>query len=252
MPEIGRVVLNIQAQARVFNDSDSNTGLGSLSLYGDSETQKVLKKEVLNPERFEDLMVELYVSAWHISEGHPVEKIKSGKTTASDIAKKSPDFIITLPRDLRLVIECKHMRASSKPSRIKKYIDNANKQIKSVSEDLDGSYYGAVVIDVTSFKGINQVLDDTLPPDFDPLLEAGKAALRGNKNRSLGAAVLVWDDYMKFGAPPRLYYGYRRRFVRLLNDSAHIPISKNAPIFEGNTLEYWLINNKLRAPQESF
>jgi hypothetical protein len=241
-PDVGRVVLNAEAQSKVLDDAGHKTGLGSLSLYGDVEAQKALRQDVLDPKSFEDVMVELYVSAWHISKGHAIERIRWSSPLAPEKkAVKIPDFIVTLPDSARLVIECKHMRPGTKADRIKQDITKANKQIKSLVdyEDYAGRYYGAVVIDVTSFVGVRQVSDDDLPLNLRPLQEAAQAAIRGKKNRSLGTAVLVWDDYMKFPElPVRLGYGYRRRVLPIPHESAHAPIPDNVPIFEGNTLEY--------------
>jgi hypothetical protein len=240
--DVGRVVLNAHAQSKVLDDVGHKTGLGSLSLYGDVEAQKALRQDVLDPKSFEDVMVELYVSAWHISEGHAIERIKWSRLLAPEkIAVKIPDFIVTLPDSARLVIECKHMRPGTKADRIKQDIKKANKQIKSLAdyEDYARRYYGAVVIDVTSFIGVQQVSNDDLPLNLRPLLEGAQAAIRGKKNRSLGTAVLVWDDYMKFPMLPiRLGYGYRRRVLPIKHESAHVPIPDSVPIYAGNTLEY--------------
>jgi hypothetical protein len=247
MPEFGRIVLNAQAQSLVLDDAGYNTGLGAPALYGDPYAQKALRQDVKDPDNFEDIMVELYVSAWHISKGHQIKKNKNDQLALSQKkGARIPDFVALFPSGPPLVIECKHLRYGSKPARIKQHIKNANKQIKSFAQANNHPYpYGAVIIDVADYVGIWRVTDDSLPLDIIPLEDIAQSALRGQQNRSVAAAILVWQDYLVYGTPSTAaMYGLWLRSTRILHECAHVPIPRHFPLFEGTTLTYWFSNRR--------
>ncbi|MGZ4929352.1 MAG: hypothetical protein ACXV76_13960 [Halobacteriota archaeon] len=246
LPWVGQIILNAHAQALVLDDTGHNTGLGPLALYGDLQAQRALRQDVKNPDSFEDVMVELYVSAWHLSKGRQVKKIKNNQLARSqEKGERIPDFEVLFPNGPSLVIECKHLRYGSKPTRIKKLIKNANKQVKSFAKANNQAYpYGAVIIDVTDYVGVWRVTDDSIPLYILDLEDFAQSALRGMQNRSVAAAILVWQDYLEYGKAPAVMCGFWRRSTKISHQCAYVPIPRTLPVFEGFSLTYWLSNRR--------
>ena len=102
---------------------------GRLTSIGDELTQKKITSQIEIPEKFEDILVELYTAAWHK---------KEGRTMSYKETEGFPDVrvkIDTIPQPI--LIECKRL---SDPSgtrigiRIGEVIKKANSQIREGSE----------------------------------------------------------------------------------------------------------------------
>jgi len=228
--EIGRILLDSYILVALTEGNLQQLKLGSLNLYGDEVTQKKIRSRITNPEQFEDLIVELYVAAWHKTKNHTIEPIEK---------EGYPDLNIEIPNvTIPVFIECKHLWTSSK-NRLQGAIKKANKQIKKAAEEIKIPSYGAVILDVSFPVVARQVENDNLSDELQEMIEVVQSALSGEKNLSVGAAIVVWDDYMISGNPPNsTLVAFRRRYKRVLHKNVAIP--ENLPLFEGYTTTYWL------------
>jgi hypothetical protein len=228
LPVVGRLVLDSTVLITLTEGDLQQLRFGSLDLYGDSSVQAFIRSRVTDARQFEDVMVELAFGAWHKSRGHSVEPME---------IQNFPDLKILIPQfDLPFFIECKKVRSASL-NRLGKEIQEANTQVKAVGT----ACYGIAVLDVTDPVSAGRVANDTLPPSLNEIIKAVQSALHGNKNHSIGAAVLLWDDYMVFGqAPQTTLVAFRRRFHVLCHDEATQRVPAAASLFEGFTVTYKL------------
>jgi hypothetical protein len=176
-------------------------------------------------------MTELYLGAWHVTESHVVEPLEK---------EGLPDFQIRIPsEEYRLFLECKRLRAIS-PKRIRKVITKANSQIKNAVKAIGSPAYGVVVLDVTTPLTV-QTQTDEAPEELKKVRGAVQSAIDGHMNRSVGSAIVVWDDYAVFGKPPkRTMVGFRRRYHRLVHSNPALTVPEHLRLFDGYTITYTL------------
>jgi hypothetical protein len=224
--EIARLVLESWMLIALTKGDINNLTLGSIDLYGDEAVQKKIKSRIANPEKFEDLMVELSFAAWHKSRNHDV--VPWEKEGLPDMKIKVPNL------ELPVVAECKNLRSVS-ANRIDKVISKASLQIKAVMEPC----YGIVVLDVSIPVATLVVVDDELPRKIQEISSIVQSALRGDKNRSIVMAILIWDDCLILGAPPDMtQIAFRRRHVRINHGNAHRKVAEEIQLFEGFVAMY--------------
>ncbi len=204
------------------------------TITGESIEQLIepLKAKIANylthPTQFDDIMLEISFAAWHLMANHKAELLETDNY---------PDVKVHIPGlMLPIYAECKNITTDNDNS-IKHAITRANKQLKAVSEP----HYGIVVLNVAKPITLQQVVSDTPPQRVDEIIHLVKKCLTGKQHRSVGAVVLIWDDYMQFGdIPPRLLLAYRRRCIRI----DHSPelecreMPQNAELFDGATSEF--------------
>lgn len=205
--KIGRILLDSYILVALTEGDIQQLKLGQIDLYGDDAVQKKIRSRISSPEQFEDLMVELYVGAWHKTENHAVEPIE--KDGYPDLRIESPD--INIP----IFIECKHLWTNSK-NKIQQVIKKANKQIKKATEDIGTPSCGVAVLDVSVPATVGQVENDTLSNKLQDMIDVIQSALNGQRYRSVKSVIVVWDDYMIMGEPPdRTLVAFRRRYKRI-------------------------------------
>ena len=198
--------------------------------YSDIDVYEKIKSRIAIPTQFEDLMIELYTGAWYKSKNHVVVPLEN---------TGYPDMQVEIPgtSDL-LYVECKHLHTTSH-ARLRKVIKKANNQIKKAASDNTNESYGTMVIDVSKSLPNIQQEDGSKPELIKQFEQITQSALGGHKNRSVGAAILVWDDFIILGSPPkRTQVAFRRNHTRINNQDNTIPIS--IPLFEGYSVVYGL------------
>lgn len=232
LPEIGRILLDSTILVILTEGDLQQLRFGSLDLYGDQVVQKKICSRIIDPEQFEDLMVELYVGAWHKTKSHVVRPIEM---------EGYPDLRIEFPdMNTPIFIECKHLWAGSR-NRLQGVIKKANQQIKNATKEINSPYYGVAVLDVSTPVAAGQVENDDLSDKLREIVDIVQSALSGQKNRSVRVAILVWDDYMIMGKPPeRTLIAFRRRRKRISHKNITSAIPENLPLFKGYTTTYWL------------
>jgi len=232
--EIGRIVLDSFILITLSEGNLQQLKLGSLDLYGDKAVKKKIYSRITNPEQYEDLMVELYVGAYHKTKNRVVNPLEK---------EGYPDLRIDIPNvNIPVFIECKRLMTRSR-NRLQEVIKKANKQIKEAIKDIGHPLYGVIVLDVSTPVAAGQVENDDLSNELQEIINTIQNALSGQKNRSVGTAIVVWDDYMIMGKPPDgTLVVFRRRYKRISHTHENITlvIPEKLPLFEGYTTTQWL------------
>lgn len=227
LPQLARVFLDTSIIVTITKGDFQKYEAGSIRFYGDENVQKKLRTRVCYPNKFEDIMVELSYAAWNLQRGNAVEPLETD----------GPDFLIKSSLlELPLYVECKHLRSGTR-NRLQKEVRDANSQLKRVGT----SSYGIAVFDVSDLIGVLRVDNDTLPPRLNEITAIIQNSLHAGKNRSIGAVLLIWDDYMLLGQPPdRTMVAFRRRGLVVPHSQPHKQIPPHVPLFEGFTVEFRL------------
>jgi hypothetical protein len=230
LPTLARIGLDSWILAAITEGDLRRLKLGSLDFHGDQSVQKKVRSRVEDPEQYEDLMVELYVGAWHLTENHSVAYLEK---------EGVPDFRIDIrDADFPVLIDCKRLRQRS-AKRARKDVTKANTQIKNARTNVDPAY-GILVLDASA-GDFTKAQGDQLPDGLGPIIKAVQSSLSGQENRSVGAVVLVWDDYMVRGIPPdKTWVGFRRRYERVFHKNPLTPVPKDLRMFDGWTVEFTL------------
>jgi len=203
-----------------------NMQMGKLDFLGDDKVQKKILSNISNPEKFLDLMVELYAYAWN--------KLENSKVTLLE-ETGLPDIKI-VEKDIEFFVECKNLKTINK-NKIQQRIKKANKQIKNTNS----SKKGAVVLDISSIVGINKVETDDLYDDINRIKNIVQDALNENQNRSIMYAILVWDDYMVMSdMKQKSLIVYRRRKL-IVPHFQNKSISQFPLVFNGYSSVYSLV-----------
>lgn len=200
--------------------------LGSFDLYGDTAVRKFIQTRVTEEDLFEDVMVQLAFGAWHKSEEHIV--------TPSE-QEGFPDLEVSIPTNtLPFLFDCKRVKSGTK-KKIRKVINKANSQVKVPGKKA----YGVATVDISEVVGIRRVEDDEVPNIVKQVASFVKSELREGFNRSIGAVVLMWDDYLTYGQPPeKMLFAFRRRYVIIYHPAPLEVIPANTSLFNGYTVEY--------------
>jgi len=225
LPLIARMVLDSTSFVEISGGDLRTLSLGDLAGYGDAAVQRKIQTRLGDASQFEDLMVEVSIAAWHQREGH---------TVIPSEASGWPDLRIDIESlELPILLECK--RTNSTTGRgVKKDITKANKQIKEVGI----SSHGVAFLDITAAVPQQTVLSDATPLEVLEILERVRAALSGPKHRSVGRAIVVWDDAGILGEPPGPTTVFLRRCFANIDhgpDPNVRVLPATAPTFRGST-----------------
>jgi hypothetical protein len=226
LPEIARLVLDSAVFVALTEGNMNELKFGSLDLYGDNPVKRFIQTRVTEVDLFEDVMVQLALGAWHKVEKHIV--------TPSE-KEGFPDLEISIPAySMPFLFECKRVTSGTK-NRIGKVINKANAQIKVPGKKA----YGIATLDISDVVGVHCVVDDEVPSIVKQLASFAKSSLGGGYNRSVGAVVLMWDDYLRYGEPPeKMLFAFRRCSITITHPTPLEVIPTTAPIFKGYTVEY--------------
>jgi hypothetical protein len=240
---ITRMWLDSNILTGVTGGDTEQVTLGSFKVYGDSSAAQKVKSEIYHPRKFEDVMVELSFAAGHIAKGHKITPLEENGF---------PDFIIDIAEiDCPIYTECKRVISESVDVRLPKSIQKANSQIKSI-EDVRGPGYGLAVVDASVYS-VPGSLTDEIPNQIGEIEKMIKSAITGNKNRSVGGVMLVWDEYNTVneeGLPLVLLVTRRRRlFVPHSPNPDVLAIPVGLSLFDGQTGVLPLIVSKGSAPK---
>jgi hypothetical protein len=229
---IARTILDSGVVVALTDGDFGQLKFESFNSLGEKDVREKIRSRILNPQQFEDLMVELCVGAYHKMEGHKISLLEK---------EGYPDLKVEIAGICTpLFIECKHLWTMSS-NNIQSAIKKANRQIKKAKGDYPGLSYGVTLLDASIPLFIRKVENDLLPRQLEQVLSAIELALSGNKNTSISAGIIVWDDYMKMGDPPKpTYLAFRRRAKIVRHKAEILPIPDSIQLFQGFTIEYWL------------
>ena len=224
--EYARLMLDVMHLVTITKGDMATLTPGALESFGDQAVQTKIRTRATNPSQFQDVMLELAICGWHLSEGHAVTPLE---------LDGMPDIRLAgLTRACPLYVECKRLSSPS-PKRIAKVLQKANNQVKHAGSGA----FGVAILDVTAALAARKVADDTIPEPVVPAIEAARRALSGVKNRRISRALILWDDHLIIGAPPsRVSVFFRRRLAVVDHELVEgvCPIPADLPLFAGNTV----------------
>jgi hypothetical protein len=202
LPKFCRLLLDTQTWLAIAPGSEpAQFRLGSIDGYGDEDVRRKIRSRIRNAGQYGHLLVELMIGGIHRSDGRTV--IPYEQTGYPDLRVETPSG--------PLLIECKRL-ASLNENRLRTVIKDANRQIKTASDDLAGPFDGAVILDLNGYRPAEFGSSEWNPPHVDETLGLVQRALSGEKNRSIRSAYVLWDDCLFVGnEASRTVVGYRRR-----------------------------------------
>ncbi|MGB9372454.1 MAG: hypothetical protein WCB79_11070, partial [Halobacteriota archaeon] len=242
IPKIGKTIFNLLAVSTLLGGDATHNKVGSLdSFFKDEDVRRHIRTRILDGAQYEPLMVELATASWCKENGYRIEFIKPVQ------GERSPDLLVIAdPSIPPLILECKCITTQSIKSnpgkKLNDIIGKANKQIrKGISRlNLPNGCCGVVVIDVTIPLGVERVADDALPESIEDIKNNVELIL-STHFKSVGAALIIWEDYMRCGNPPDpTMFGPRRRFLRINHKTPSVPIPGDMFLFQGKTLTFWV------------
>jgi hypothetical protein len=194
--QLGRIALDTYYFLQLTESDIERLELGSFDSVGDPGVRKHIQNRVKDPDFYEDLMVQIYVAAWHKANKHSVMLIEKENESWPDLRVD-----MEIP-NIPLLIECKHLRnTSSDPAAnlektIRRLVNKANNQLKKGKESLGhGHCYGVLVLDVSSALSIEDGETEGFPNKVLEISSIVQRALSGDKNTSVQTAIIVWDTY---------------------------------------------------------
>jgi hypothetical protein len=228
LPQLGRIILDSSVFVILTEGNLAEVKPGCLKSYGDPLVQSFLRSRLPDRHQFEDVMVELAFGAWHKGRGHRVSPLE---------VEGHPDLEIGLTGiAFPVLAECKRLSTASE-NRIKNILRKANSQIRVRQAEC----YGVAVLDVSNVVNAGCVDDDLVPATLQSVAQVVKSALQ-RQNRAVGAALLLWDDYMTVGTPPQpTLVVFRRRHLMIRHQAPERAIPERALLFEGYSTGYWVL-----------
>ncbi len=224
---VGKILLDAFLLSTISSSDMGKLIVGALN-YGGKKVQRKILQRLPDSQQFQDIMVELYMGAWYITKNNTVVPLEMDGY---------PDIRINFSNSSDVAyIECKHLRTKDE-RRIVDVISKGNTQLENTKTDC----YGCLVLDVTIPINAGSVKDDLLPLEVSEIIRIVQSSLSGEENKAIGSAVLVWDDYMILGVPPKkTSIAYRRRFQRIDHKNPKKVIPASILLFEGFTMYYSL------------
>ena len=223
----GKILLDAFLLSTITSGDMGKLIVGALN-YGGKKVQRKILQRFPDSQQFQDIMVELYVGAWHITKKNTVTPLETDGY---------PDIKVNFSNSSDVAyIECKHLRTKDE-RRIADVISKANTQLENTKTDC----YGCLVLDATIPINAGSVKDDVLPLEASEIIKIVQSSLSGEENKAIGSAVLVWDYYMIMGVPPKKTgIALRRRFQRIDHRNPKKVIPTSISLFEGFTTYYSL------------
>jgi hypothetical protein len=170
-----------------------------------------IRSDLAIASKYGDIMAELYCLGWM--------RKRPWKANLNDEDSESlPDINIEEPANASA--EVKRIHVGTKVSRIDSIVKKANRQLRNVSPATSGLLY--IIVDR---EGSRATFDDRVPNDIHRYLAAVERRMRSDSCRSIGATVVVWDDFFMFTDRPERIVSYvRRRSATVKHSSAHAPV----------------------------
>ena len=167
----------------------------------DENTRGWVVPSLRDPNRYEDVMAELYFWGRLRHGGHSCGLVED---------EGMPDLVICQSGDPRH-LEVKRIHVGTKPTRIAEVAKDANRKFKRA--DPDGA--GTLLVSISREPGRAR-LDERVPNDVAPYVEAARLALHPGQLRSVGEILISWDDFLTLGAfPDSVLHSFFRRAVRI-------------------------------------
>lgn len=218
--EVASMFLDALLLAHLSESDIDAFRIGSFDVYGDGPFTAFRRARASRQESFDDLMTELAYGGW--------EKMNGTEVTPPEVAG-SADMLIRRQSGMGAVIECKRLTVTSS-NRMRAIVRHASGQIAATASDLPG----LLVIDISaSLQGAERDNAAFVGDSYETVFSA---CLRGPKNRSVSAILLVWDHFehersADFGIETLM----QRRSQVVTHVSPRHPWPRDAAMFDGLT-----------------
>lgn len=197
--DLARMALDTYYFVQLTGGDIAQLDVGLFDSIGDRTVRKHIRSSLKKPDTYEDLMVQLYVAAWH--------KFNHHKVTLVEIDEVSwPDLRVDLEiPNIPMLIECKHLRDNEDSpgnlgGKIGRIVQRGNNQIKAGKKIIPHKQsighdhcYGVLVLDISSVLSAGEAEIDGFPRTVLEISNFTQRALSGNKNSSVHTAIVVWD-----------------------------------------------------------
>jgi hypothetical protein len=212
LSEMGRIALDVYYFIQLTEGNLDQLMLGLFDVIGDQNVRTYIRSRIKDPGFYEDIMVQLYIAAWHKARGHSVALVEKAGWPDVRVNMEIPN--------IPMLIECKHLRSALEISKknLERLTLKANSQIKKGKKDLGHTHcYGVLVLDISSIVPDASADVEDIPPQVQEVVSIMRRALSGNKNTSIHIAIIVWDAHkiVQVSSPPSLHYVCSRRTIRI-------------------------------------
>lgn len=202
---LARIALDIHPFLALSGGNTDHLTFGLFDLIGDDLVTKRIKAEIKKADYYEDIMVQLYVAAWHKMKGHAVALVEIDGYSWPDIRVD-----IEIP-NIPMLIECKRIRELeiTSPEMILKLQNKINSIVYKANQQIKAGYkpvpheqsvghktcYGVLVLDVSRAIERSETSSKNVTDTILQTENCVQRALSGEKNSSVQTAVIVWDTY---------------------------------------------------------
>lgn len=165
--------------------------LGQLVNYGDDKVRRRLQSVIPDHLQYLDVLAEFRCVGWHLSQGHEVSVSENPGWA---------DFRIAIPGwELPVLADCKRLSKTPTKMTVKRLIEKANRQVKTVGQDA----HGLVLLDASelTLSAVRQLSDDIAVEVL--AIQDVVQRLLANHYTALSGVVLFWDELYVLCAEPR-------------------------------------------------
>lgn len=232
LPDFARMLLDMQALIKVSEGDLNFFKFGSFDGYGNSDVKTKIESRLTDAKLYEDLMVELNIGGWY--------KLETDNIVTPLEKDGHPDIKIQFENSNDILfVECKNLWIHNK-NRINKIIKKANRQIKTAASSEPNNSYGSVVLNVSIPSSVGLVKNDIIPNKIQEINKDINSAINGNKNKSVDAVIVFWEDYLIYDHYLMTNFAFRHNIEHVYHKNPDSSIPRSLTLFEGSTVEYSL------------
>jgi hypothetical protein len=174
-----QALASLQMDVVTWAAGDGQGAASIEDLIPDEPTRRIVLSRLPDPEQYQHTLSELFCWGLLRGRGWSAEHVERAAY---------PDLRIAAPSQT-VYAEVKTISVGSAPRRVGKIIEKANQQIKNADSNGSGLLYIVV-----QRVGGRARLDDRVPNDVAPYVDAAAQKLASNTCRSVGAVIILWDE----------------------------------------------------------
>lgn len=225
LPILSRAVINAFLLNKL-TDGDTNRLVIGIFDYGQKRVHKKILSRFPDSEQFQDMLVELEIGAWHMTNSDKVTPLET---------EGLPDIEIEIAGySDTMYVECKNLRSRDE-RRIADIVNKANAQL----ENTKSNSYGCLVIRVAEVTNLGVTAEGTKPPEVMQVAKVVESLLVKEQNRATSSVIIIWDAFQIMGQPPEnVGVCYIRKSMRINHSNPKRAIPPNVKLFEAFSLFY--------------
>ena len=186
------------------------------SFIPDANARSYVERRIRVPEAYPDVVSELF---WW---GALSPKVG----VAMGEEEGMPDLLLDTDPPSWGEVKCIHVGTST--NRVRKILQKANKQLKVADSD----EVGAALVYIQR-RGDRASLDDRIPGDVLPYIEAGRRVLDSGMCSAVAHVVFVWDEHLVLSEPSTTVYVVRRQSCSIAASDATAAVGGAIRCLEG-------------------